>query len=164
MFNQGSSYQCKSKRRNLTGSEMRRSRQDKRRLPRFAIMGVVRLQRGPLGKSKEAYIANISRGGIGLYSHKPVRPGETYCICPTSWDSPARLWDVKAVWCRAAGDFFMAGFKFISMTYHDFDRMKKDFCPSLSLKSLQSSGLLVDKNTLTPKVEVWPSPPTAQDD
>jgi hypothetical protein len=145
MCNQGSSYHCKSKRLNLTGSEMRRSRQDKRRLPRFTIMGMVRLQEGPWGKSKEAYIANISRGGIGLYSHKPVRPGETYCICPTSWDSPAKLWEVKAVWCKAAGDFFMAGFKFISMTYHDFDRFKKHFCLSFSLESRQPPGLLVDK-------------------
>jgi hypothetical protein len=96
-------------------------------------MGMVQLQQSPKGKSKEAYIANISRGGIRLYTHKRVRPGETYYIRPISWDSPGELWEVKAVWCKAEGDFIVAGFKFISMTDQDFDRIEKRFHPSFSL-------------------------------
>ncbi len=88
---------------------------------------MIRLQQSPTSKSKEAYIANVSRGGIGLYSHKRVRLGETYYIRPISWNSPAELWKVKAVWCKAEGDFIMAGFKFLSMGDQDFDRFKKQF-------------------------------------
>ena len=97
------------------------------------MMGIVRLKQSPKGKGKEAYIANISRGGIGLYNYKRVRPGETYYIRPISWNNPAELWGVKAVWCKAEGDFIMTGFKFTSMTNQDFDRIKKRLLLSFSL-------------------------------
>jgi hypothetical protein len=55
---------------------MRKSSRDKRRFPHFAITGMVRLQQNPKAKSKEAYLANISGGGIGLYSHKRKEGGK----------------------------------------------------------------------------------------
>jgi len=103
---------------------MRKSSRNKRRFPRFAIMGMVRLQQNPKAKGKEAYLANISRDGIGLYTHKWVRRGETYYIRPMSWSNLDELWTVKAVWCKAEGDFIMAGFKFTSMTDQELDRIK----------------------------------------
>jgi hypothetical protein len=96
-------------------------------------MGMVRLQQDPEAKSKEAYLANISRGGIGLYTHKRVRLRETYYIRPMSWNNLDELWTVKAVWCKAEGDLFMAGFKFTSMTDQEFDRIKKRLLLSFSL-------------------------------
>src|SRR5208337_2432950 len=112
---------------------MRKSSRDKRRFPRFAIMGMVRLQQNPKAKGKEAYLASISRGGIGLYTRKWVRLGETYYIRPMSWNNLDELWTVKAVWCKAEGDFIMAGFKFTSMTDQEFDRIKKRLLLSFSL-------------------------------
>lgn len=112
---------------------MRKSSRDKRRFPRFAIMGMVRLQPNPNAKGKEAYLASISRGGIGLYTRKWVRLGETYYIRPMSWNNLDELWTVKAVWCKAEGDFIMAGFKFTSMTDQEFDHIKKRLLLSFSL-------------------------------
>jgi hypothetical protein len=96
-------------------------------------MGMVRLQPNPNAKGKEAYLASISRGGIGLYTRKWVRLGETYYIRPMSWNDLDELWTVKAVWCKAEGDFIMAGFKFTSMTDQEFDRIKKRLLLSFSL-------------------------------
>ena len=107
---------------------MRKSSRDRRRFPRFAIMGMVRLQQNPKAKSKEAYLANISGGGIGLYSHKRLRLGETYYIRPMSWNNLDELWTIKS-----EGDFIMAGFKFTSMTDREFDRIKKRLLLSFSL-------------------------------
>ena len=104
---------------------MRKSPRDKRRFPRFAIMGMVRLQQSPKAKSKEAYLANISCGGIGLYTHKRVRLGETYYIRPMSWNDLDELWTVEAVWCKADGNCIMAGFRFTSMTDQGFDHIKE---------------------------------------
>jgi hypothetical protein len=41
-----------------------------------------------------------------------------------SWSNLDELWTVKAVWCKAEGDFIMAGFKFTSMTDQELDRIK----------------------------------------
>jgi hypothetical protein len=112
---------------------MRKNSRDKRRFPRVAIMGMVRLQQKSKGKSKEAYLANISRGGIGLYTYKRVWAREIYYIRPISWTNFDELWTVKAVWCKAEGDFFMAGFKFTSMTDQEFDRIKKRILLSFSV-------------------------------
>jgi hypothetical protein len=43
-----------------------------------------------------------------------------------SWTNLNELWAVKAIWCKAEGDFIMAGFKFTSMTDRQFDRIKKE--------------------------------------
>jgi hypothetical protein len=88
-------------------------------------MGMVQLQQSPKGKGRESYLANISRDGIGLYTHKRVRPRQTYYIRPMSWNDLDELWVVKAVWCKAEWDCIMAGFKFTSMTDEDFDRIKR---------------------------------------
>ena len=104
---------------------MPKSSRDKRRFPRFPIMGMVRLLQDPKAKGKEVYLANISRDGIGLYTHKWVRVGETYYVRPISWNNLNELWTVKAVWCKAEGNFIMAGFKFTSMTDQELDRIKK---------------------------------------
>jgi hypothetical protein len=96
-------------------------------------MGIVRLQPFHKAKSKEAYLANISRDGIGLYTHKRVQLGETYYIRPMSWTNLNELWVVKAVWCKAEGDFIMAGFKFTSMTDQQFDHIKKQLLLSFSM-------------------------------
>jgi len=104
---------------------MRKSPKDKRRFLRFPIMGMVRLQKTPTSKGTEVYVANISRGGIGLYTHKWVRAGEAYHISPISWNKLNELWAVTAVWCKAEGDFIMAGFKFTSMTHQEFGQIKK---------------------------------------
>jgi PilZ domain len=104
---------------------MRKNPQDKRRFLRFPIMGMVRLQQSPTSKGTEVYVANISRGGIGLYTHKKVQAGETYYIRPISWDNIDELWAVKAVWCKAEGDVFMAGFKFTSTTHQEFRQIKR---------------------------------------
>ena len=104
---------------------MRKSPQDNRRFLHFPIMGMVQLQQK--GKSKEAYLANISRDGLGLYTHKRVRMGQTYYIRPMSWNDLDELWVVKAVWCKAVGDCIMARFEFALMTDKEFDRIKKAF-------------------------------------
>jgi hypothetical protein len=107
---------------------MRKSSRDKRRFPHFAIMGMVRLQQNLRYKSKEAYLANISGGAIGLYSHKRLRLGETYYIRPMSWNNLDELWTIKA-----EGDFIMASFKFTSLTDQEFDRIKKRLLLSFRL-------------------------------
>lgn len=40
---------------------------DQRRHPRITIMGLVTVTLPGESKSREAYLANISRGGIGIY-------------------------------------------------------------------------------------------------
>ena len=112
---------------------MQKSSQYKRRFPRFPLIRMVRLQQDPKAKSEKVYLVNISRGGIGLYTHNRVRPGETYYINPMSWINLDELWTVKAVWCKAEGDFIMAGFKFTSMTDQEFDRIEKRVLPSFGM-------------------------------
>jgi hypothetical protein len=101
---------------------MRKSTQKKCRYLRFAIMGMVQLQQSPKGKRQEAYLANISRDGIGLYIHKRISPGKTYYIRPMSWNNLDELWTARAVWCKPEGDCMMAGLKLISITHQDFGR------------------------------------------
>jgi hypothetical protein len=88
-------------------------------------MSMVQIKEFPNGKSKEAYLANISRDGIGLYIHKRVRPGQTYYIRPMSPNYRDELWAVKAIWCKPVRDCFAAGFEFTLMTDKDFDRIKE---------------------------------------
>ncbi len=104
---------------------MRKNSQNNRRVLRFPIIGMVQLQQN--GKSKEAYLVNISRDGIGLYTYKRVHTGQTYCIRPMSWNELDGPWVVKAVWCKAVGDCVMARFEFTLMTDEEFDRIKRAF-------------------------------------
>ena len=104
---------------------MLKSSQNNRRILRFPIMSMVQLQQN--GKSKEAYLTNFSRDGIGLYTYKRVRTGQTYYVRPMSWNDLDEPWVVKAVWCKVVGDCVIARFQFALMTDKEFDRIKGAF-------------------------------------
>lgn len=90
----------------------------KRRFRRLSIMGIGFLKVAGERKSQEVYIANISKGGTGIYIHKPLKVGIEVSITFTHRDieGERRYEDQPGTiaWCSRCGSVYAAGIKFIS--------------------------------------------------
>ncbi|HUK55218.1 MAG TPA: PilZ domain-containing protein [Nitrospiria bacterium] len=96
---------------------------NRRQNPRLTIMGMVRVRLPGDSKAVEAYLANISRGGIGIYLHKKTRVGEKLRIAVPSKDKDDQEeeFGAEVAWISRAGELYMVGVRFESMTkdkYH----------------------------------------------
>ncbi len=67
-------------------------------------------------KAQEVYIANISKGGTGIYIHKPLKVGTGVHITFTHRDIEGdRRFEEQPgtiAWCSRCGSVYAAGIKF----------------------------------------------------
>lgn len=95
---------------------------DRRRQLRLTLMGIVRILLPGDPKFHEAYLANFSRGGIGIYLHKKVRIGQKLRVAvrlnePANREEEQEI-GAEVTWVSPAGELYMVGLK--------FERMAKD--------------------------------------
>ena len=79
-------------------------------------MGIASLRIGNEKKTVEVYIANISKGGTGIYIHKPIKVGTDVYITFTHRDieGERRFEDQPGTiaWCARCGSVYAAGIRF----------------------------------------------------
>lgn len=79
-------------------------------------MGLGQLKVEGEKKNQEIYIANVSKGGAGIYMHKPLKAGTGVKISFTQRDIEGeRLVEDRPgviVWCSRFGSVYAAGIRF----------------------------------------------------
>jgi len=85
---------------------------ERRKHRRFGAMGPVDLTvQGE--EPQEAYLAGIGRGGLGVYLHREVRPGQLVVLSlrliEKGREGEALKIAARIRWVRPAGWFYMAG-------------------------------------------------------
>jgi c-di-GMP-binding flagellar brake protein YcgR len=102
---------------------------DRRRHPRISIMGLLRVILPGDARSREAYLANISRGGVGVYLHKDVKPGQKIAIMLYLKDKAGQEKEEKintrVMWSGPTGDLYMAGLQFEKMAKEKYEAVLK---------------------------------------
>ena len=89
----------------------------RRKNRRLTIMGMGSLMVDGDRKAQEVYIANISKGGAGIYIHKALKVGTGVYITFTQRDlieGERRFEDQPATiaWCSRCGSVYAAGIRF----------------------------------------------------
>ena len=92
---------------------------ERRKHRRFGAMGPVDLTvQGE--EPQEAYLAGIGRGGLGVYLHREVRPGQLVVLSlrliEKGREGEALKIAARIRWVRPAGWFYMAGMEFEKMS------------------------------------------------
>lgn len=87
-----------------------------RKIRRLTIMGIGLLKIKGENKGQEVYLANLSKGGAGIYLHKPLKAGTMVFITFTYRDieGERRYEDQPGTiaWCSRCGAVYAAGIKF----------------------------------------------------
>ncbi|HTN42446.1 MAG TPA: PilZ domain-containing protein [Nitrospiria bacterium] len=96
---------------------------ERRRNLRMTIMGMVRVWLPGEPNFVEGYLANISRGGIGIYLGKKTRTGQKLRIAVLlkGQEGQEEEFEAKVAWTSRAGALYMVGVQFEKMTedkYH----------------------------------------------
>lgn len=90
----------------------------RRKFKRLSIMSIGFLKVNGDKKSHEVYIANVSKGGTGVYMNKSLKVGTEVAITFTQRDieSERRFEDKQGAiaWCSRCGSVYAAGIKFES--------------------------------------------------
>lgn len=90
----------------------------KRKIRRLTIVGMGFLRTDNEKKGHEVYLTNLSKGGVGIYAHKPIKLGTRVLITFTHRDveGERRYEDQPGIiaWCSRCGSVYAAGIKFIS--------------------------------------------------
>ena len=99
---------------------------EQRRHLRLSAMGPVEVVvQG--GVPQAAYLASIGRGGIGLYLHQEVRPGQLILASLHLLATQGNAEDLKVVarvrWAKEVGPLWMAGFAFEQMSDARYTRL-----------------------------------------
>ena len=88
----------------------------RRRWRRLSIMALGQIQVKGERKTQEAYVANLSRGGAGIYLHRPIRVGTPLLLSYTFTDRSGQVQQHtrhgKVVWCRRFGAVYAMGIQF----------------------------------------------------
>lgn len=102
---------------------------ERRRHPRVTIMGLLRVILPGESKSKEAFLANISRGGIGVYLHREVRIGQKVQVIVYLEDKTGHeveeIINSRVTWSNKVGTLHMAGLQFAKMPKHKYEAVLK---------------------------------------
>ncbi len=102
---------------------------DRRRHPHISIMGLLRITLSGESRSREAYLANIGRGGIGIYLHKDVKLGRKMMITLYLKDKAGRekkeQVNARVMWSIPTGDLCMAGLQFERMSKEKYELVFK---------------------------------------
>lgn len=92
-------------------------------------MGLMRVILPGESRSKEAFLANISRGGIGVYLHKEVKPGQKVKIIVHLEDKTGHeveeVIDSRVTWSSKVGSLQMAGLQFAKMPRDKYEAVLK---------------------------------------
>jgi Tfp pilus assembly protein PilZ len=92
-------------------------------------MGLLRVTLPGEARSREAYLANISRGGVGIYLHKDVKAGQKMTITLYLKDEIGQEKEVqvgaRVMWSSPIGDLCMAGLQFERMTKEKYKSVLK---------------------------------------
>jgi hypothetical protein len=107
-----------------------KSQRPKRKSERLSIMGLLYLRPEGQKRRREAYVANISKEGIGVYLHKSLRPGLTVAVTlMTSESIPVEEQDLQArvVWCKPIGEIYHAGLRLLDLTEDRYKAMLKAY-------------------------------------
>jgi Tfp pilus assembly protein PilZ len=99
---------------------------ERRRHPRLTIMGMITVILPGESRSREAYLANVSRGGIGIYLHKEVRQGQkiTLTLRPKGQEEEQHI-QTQVMWTGPVGDLYMAGLQFEKMPKEKYEAVLK---------------------------------------
>ncbi len=88
----------------------------KRKSRRLTIVGIGFLRTNSENKSHEIYLTNFSKGGVGIYLHKPMKAGTRILITFTYRDTEGerRFEDQPGmiVWCSRCGSVYATGIRF----------------------------------------------------
>lgn len=88
----------------------------RRKFRRLTIVGMGSLKIEGEKKNLEVYITNISKGGTGIYLHRPLKVGTEILITFTHRDieGERRFEDQPGTiaWCSRCGTVYAAGIKF----------------------------------------------------
>jgi len=88
----------------------------RRKNRRLTIMGMGSLKVEGDRKAQEVYIANISKGGAGIYIHKPLKVGTEVYLTFTQRDlageSRFEEQPCTIAWCSRCGAVYAVGIKF----------------------------------------------------
>ena len=90
----------------------------RRKVRRLTIVGIGFIKLNNEKKSQEVYLANLSKGGVGIYIHKPIKVGTVLSMTFTYRDieGERRFEDQPGTiaWCSRCGSVYAAGIKFES--------------------------------------------------
>lgn len=96
-------------------------------------MGLIRVTLSGESKSQEAYLANISRGGIGIYLHKKVQMGQKLWVTVRLNDREGQEVEEQigahVSWSNPIGDLCMAGLQFEKMSREKYSAVLKSLFP-----------------------------------
>ena len=88
----------------------------RRKVRRLSIVGIGFLKVNSEKKGQEVYMANHSKGGVGIYIHKPIKLGTPVAITFTyrGIEGERRYEDQPGIiaWCSRCGSVYAAGIKF----------------------------------------------------
>ncbi|MBI5197367.1 MAG: PilZ domain-containing protein [Nitrospirae bacterium] len=89
----------------------------RRKFRRLTIMGLGKIALQGEKKFQETYIANVSRGGAGIYLNKPLKVGTEVIFSYPSTDpgtgNPEHpMKSGVVVWCKRCGGVYAMGIKF----------------------------------------------------
>lgn len=99
---------------------------ENRRYLRLSAMGPVEVVvQG--GAAQVSYLASIGRGGLGLYLHQSVRPGQLLLVSLHLLVAQGDPEDLKVAvrvrWARQVGSLWMAGLQFEQMSDTRYARL-----------------------------------------
>ena len=89
----------------------------RRKFRRLTIMGLGKIAIRDEKKFQETYIANVSRGGAGIYMNKPIKVGTPITFSypftdPNSGHPEHPTKTGTVVWCKRCGGVYAMGIKF----------------------------------------------------
>lgn len=89
----------------------------KRKFRRLSIMGLARLVLPGERKSQEVYVANVSRGGVGVYYNKALKLNMPVTITvpfphPETGQHVEQTRTGIVLWCKRCGGVYAMGIKF----------------------------------------------------
>jgi c-di-GMP-binding flagellar brake protein YcgR len=104
---------------------------NRRQALRMTVMGIVRIALPGDSRTIEAYLANISRGGIGIYLHRKVRVGQKIRITVRlkgEWEREEEI-GAEVTWVSRAGDLYMVGVEFERLPKDQYQAVMNNLIP-----------------------------------
>jgi len=104
---------------------------NRRQTLRMTVMGIVRVSLPGDSRTIEAYLANISRGGVGIYLHRKVRVGQKLRFTVRLKSESDREEEVGAevTWVSRAGDLYMVGVQFERLPKDQYQAVMNNLIP-----------------------------------
>lgn len=106
---------------------------ERRKHKRLTVMGLIHAILPGESRTREVYLSNISRGGIGIYLHREVKTGQKIALVLTfqneRYGEREEKITLRVCWSSRIGRLYMAGLKFSRLT----DERYKEILKALSV-------------------------------